>query len=73
VAGRPFKVRKLDVRWSDLRSIDVGERWAVITARSGRVRKLDLPDLEDAAQVRDALRLAQQRLAAHGATINTAE
>jgi hypothetical protein len=67
VGGRPFKVRHLDVRWPELRSIDVGERWAVITARSGRVRRLDLPDLEGETHVRAALATARQRLESHTA------
>jgi hypothetical protein len=62
VAGRPFKVRKLDVRWSEVASVEVAERWGVITTRSGRARKLDLPDLEGEQHVRHALLHARQLL-----------
>ena len=62
VAGRPFKLRKLEARWSDLQSIEIGERWGVITTRDGRVRKLDLPDLEGEPHVRHALLHAREQL-----------
>jgi hypothetical protein len=62
VGGRPFKVRKLDAPWADVKSVEVGERWGVIATRSGRVRKLDLPDIEGEAHVRHALREAQRRI-----------
>jgi len=62
VGGRPFKARKIRATWAELASIEVGERWAVITTRGGRVRKLDLSDLEGAEQVRHALAEAQRRL-----------
>jgi hypothetical protein len=65
VAGRPFKARRLDAAWDELSSIDVGARWAVVTTRAGRTRKLDLDDLEDAARVRGALTEARQRLTWH--------
>jgi hypothetical protein len=64
VPGRPFKARAIRGAWTDVKSIDVTERWAVVTTPSGRVRKLDLSDLEDAAAVRAALEQAQLRLAA---------
>jgi hypothetical protein len=60
VGGRPF--RTLRVTWADLASIDIGPRYATVTARNGRQRKLDLPDLEGADAVRAALQTAQQRL-----------
>jgi hypothetical protein len=61
VPGRRFKKRKLDATWADVRSIEIGERWAVITTRRGRQRKLDLADLEHSDQVRHALEEAKQR------------
>jgi hypothetical protein len=64
VAGRPFKVRKLNVPWSEVSSIEVDERWGVIATRSGRRRKLDLPDLEGEPHVRHALLQARERLLA---------
>ena len=60
VGGRPFKVRRLQAAWPDVASIDVGPRWAVITTRTGRSRKLDLPDLEEEVRARAALLQAQQ-------------
>ncbi|MGH9407863.1 MAG: hypothetical protein ACRD1V_00255 [Vicinamibacterales bacterium] len=63
VGGRPFRHRRLHATWSELASIDVGNRWAVISARSGRVRKLDLKDLDGAEHVRAALEAARERLA----------
>jgi hypothetical protein len=62
VAGRPFKVRALELPWAELQSIELGERWGVITARSGRVRRLDLPDLEGEQHVRHALLHAREQL-----------
>jgi hypothetical protein len=61
VGGRPF--RTLRVKWADLASIEVGGRYATVTARDGRRRKLDLEDLEGADAVRAALEGARQRLA----------
>jgi hypothetical protein len=62
VPGRPFKARRIHATWGELASIEVGERWAVITTRAGRVRKLDLSDLEGEAHVRAALLAARTRL-----------
>ena len=62
IGGRPFKQRKVRATWSELRSIEVGERWAMITTKTGRVRKLDLADLEGAEHVRAALATARERL-----------
>jgi len=61
VPGRPFKARKIDATWADVASIEIGERWAVIDTRAGRVRKLDLSDLDHAADVRHALEEAKRR------------
>lgn len=66
VPGRRFKARKIDAKWADVASIDIGERWAVVKTRTGRTRRLDLLDLLAPAAVRDALDEAQKRL-------NTAE
>src|SRR5262249_32915769 len=65
VPGRPFKARAIRAVWKQLASIDIGERWAVITTRAGRARKLDLQDLENADGIRAALVEAQRRLAAY--------
>lgn len=69
VPGRPFKARAIHAAWPDVRSIDIDQRWAVVTTHSRQVRKLDLSDLDNAAAVRHALQEAQLRLAA----ANTAE
>ena len=60
VGGKPF--RSLRAKWSEIAAIDVGERWGTITLKSGRVRKLDLPDLEGSHHVRAALTEAKLRL-----------
>jgi hypothetical protein len=44
VPGRRFRVRKIQAKWADLASIEIGDRRAVITTREGRVRRLDLFD-----------------------------
>lgn len=62
VAGRVFKARRLDATWAELRSIDVGPRWAVVTTRAGRARRLDLPDFVDEVAMRGALLEARSRL-----------
>jgi len=62
IAGRVFKARRLHAAWDQLASIDVGERWAVIATRAGRVRRLDLLDLEHPADVRAALFEARRRM-----------
>lgn len=72
IAGRPFKARRLDAPWRDVQSIEVGERWAVVTTRTGQQRKLDLANLESEAAVRAALLHARDRLGALDAS-NTAE
>lgn len=64
VPGRRFKAKKIDARWADVASIEIGERWAVVKTRSGRQRRLDLPDLDTEAAVRGALAAARERLAA---------
>lgn len=60
VGGKPF--RSLRATWDEIAAIDVAERWGTITLKNGRVRKLDLPDLEGSHHVRAALAAAQQRL-----------
>jgi hypothetical protein len=60
VGGKPF--RALRVKWADLASIDIGARYATVTARDGRQRRLDLADLEGADAVRAALEEAHRRL-----------
>jgi hypothetical protein len=64
VGGRPFKARRINARWADIASIQVGDRYATIATRAGQTRKLDLHDLEGAEHVRHALEQAQLRLPA---------
>jgi hypothetical protein len=74
ISARPFKARRLRATWAELKSIELGERWATVTTGAGRVRRLDLPDLEDEGAVRAALLDARQRLAAVNENrLNTAE
>jgi hypothetical protein len=65
VSGRPFSTFKAP--WRDIATIAIAERSAEIRTRTGRVRRLDLADLENADDVRMALEEAQARLAAIGA------
>lgn len=60
VGGRLF--RTLRLKWADVASIDIGPRYALVKARDGRQRKLDLADLEGADHVRAALEAARLRL-----------
>jgi hypothetical protein len=62
VSGRLFKARRLEAGWKDLRSIDIGPRYAVVATQAGRTRKLDLMDLEHPELIRAALSQAQVRL-----------
>jgi hypothetical protein len=54
----------LKASWSALRSIEIGERFAVIETKSGRTKRLDLLDIDNAEPVRAALGLARDRLIA---------
>ena len=60
VGGRPF--RAFRAKWDDVVSIDIGPRFAKITRRDGRIRKLDLPDIERGDEVRAALLHARRLL-----------
>jgi mannose-6-phosphate isomerase-like protein (cupin superfamily) len=55
--GRPF--RRFRAEWSALKPIAVGERWAVLETIDGRVHRIDLHDLGNAQQVREALHEAE--------------
>jgi mannose-6-phosphate isomerase-like protein (cupin superfamily) len=55
--GRPF--RRFRAEWSVLKPITVGARWAVVETIDGRVHKIDLSDLGNEGQVREALREAE--------------
>jgi len=67
VSGRPFNT--FTARWPDIAAIVVTERSAEIRTRHGRVRRLDLADLENA----DAIRAAFEDARAHIAAIDVGE
>lgn len=50
------------VPWADMESIELGDRWARIIARGGRERRIDLLDLRNGAEIREALSAARERL-----------
>jgi hypothetical protein len=51
-------------KWNEIASIDIADRWATVRTRSGRQRRLDLSDLDDAAAVRQVLEVARARVEA---------
>ncbi len=51
------------VSWPDIERIDLEDRKARIIARSGREQRIDLADLRNASEVRQALLAARTRLA----------
>jgi hypothetical protein len=63
IGGRLRFSRRFTARWSEIAAIEIGEREAGIRTHQGGQRRLNLADLENADQVRDALRHAQRRLA----------
>jgi hypothetical protein len=65
ISGRLFKARRLQATWRELTSIEVGPRWAVVSTRAGRTRKLDLADLEGGERLRSALLQARLRMESH--------
>ena len=60
IPGKPF--RSFTARWGEIASVEVANAAAEIRTRAGRVRHLDLLDLENAAEVRVALEEAQRRV-----------
>ena len=60
IPGKPF--RSFTARWTDIAAVRLTDASAEIRTRTGRVRRLDLGDLENAAEVRVALKEAQQRV-----------
>jgi len=59
VAGKPFMAFR--ATWTDIASVTVGDASAEIRTRAGQIRRVDLLDLENAAEVRAALYEAQRR------------
>lgn len=66
VPGKPF--RSFRARWGEIAAVNVGDRSADIRTREGHVRRLDLLDLENAAEVKAALKDAQRRVQAAAPT-----
>lgn len=62
VGTKKFR-RPIRAKWDEVASIDVGDRYGVITLKNGQMRKLDLQDLEGSNHVRTALAAARERLA----------
>jgi hypothetical protein len=60
VGGKPFSA--LRARWTEIADITVSGRLAEIRTRAGRVRRLNLADLEDSEAVRAALDTALTHL-----------
>ena len=60
VGRRPFGIFR--AKWGELQAIEIGERYASIRTRTGRVRRIDLHDSENADALRAALAEAQARL-----------
>lgn len=50
------RLRRFTATWAELKPIAVGERWAALETLDGRTYRIDLHDLGNAQQVRDALR-----------------
>jgi len=60
IPGKPF--RSFGARWGDIAAVEVNDASAHIRTHAGRVRRLNLLDLENAAEVRGALAEAQRRV-----------
>jgi hypothetical protein len=60
VSLRPFS--RLSLAWSEVASIEVDQRWAVITATDGRSKRIDLSAVRQPQAIRDALTQARARL-----------
>jgi mannose-6-phosphate isomerase-like protein (cupin superfamily) len=53
------RLRRFAVEWADLKPIVVGDRWAVLESTGGAQHRIDLADLGNHQEVRDALREAE--------------
>jgi len=53
------KFTRLTLRWPDVDTIDVGDRYATVTATDGRSKRIDLGDVLQPTAVRDALMQAR--------------
>ena len=61
VPGRQF--RRMTLTWAEVGSIDIDDRWAVVTATNGREQRINLRDVLRPNAVRDALASARALLA----------
>jgi hypothetical protein len=50
---------RLDLAWADVASIELDDRWAVVTAGDGRSKRIDLNDALQPNAIRDALMTAR--------------
>jgi hypothetical protein len=57
VATKPFN--RMSLTWPEVASIEIGDRWAVISAINGRSRRIDLNDVMRPQAVREVLLRAQ--------------
>lgn len=55
--------RQLFAPWKDVERIDLDDRQARIVSRGGEERRIDLADMRNAFEIRQALLVAQERLA----------
>ena len=60
VPGKQF--RRMLLTWSEVASIEIDDRAAVVTATNGRTQRIDLRDVLQPNAVRDALASARTRL-----------
>jgi hypothetical protein len=60
VGGKPF--RSWRAKWGQIAGVTIGDRFADIRTRDGRQRRIDLADLINADEVKDALVEMQRRL-----------
>jgi hypothetical protein len=65
VAGRLRFSRPLKAAWADIAEITIDDRFAEVRLRSGRRRRINFSDLDNAPAVRAALGSAQRRLEEH--------
>ena len=57
VPGKPF--HRMVLTWAEVASIEIDERWAIVTATDGRTRRIDLRDVFQPQAIRDALASAR--------------
>jgi hypothetical protein len=60
VPGRQF--RRMTLAWTEVASIEVDDRWAVVTATNGRTQRINLSDALQPNAIREALASARTLL-----------